>query len=637
MSTQLPPWMMQDMIEMGLLQDESDDSMMAPTLRMGPPSPVLALTNVEADTAVWPNDIQETGIADSEMQAETEQQGPDSQAETEQHGPDSQTETEQHGPDFQTEQHDTDSQAEVESGPMTEQHEPGSKAETSIQAETGVQAESGSQTEQHEPDGQAEAANQEPLIIEQELEEIMRADSAAVGSADAGSKPVPAGKKKRVRLKKKTGPIDRWVRRIPSSIAVAPSEALLSPSKGFSPEVHQKLVDGMAELGIEIINYNVSMPKKNPAWGKLRLRGMEATVQPIKTPNMGSAVGLGFTLHPEPVPASRKRKLPACGLVTKPLKVNYFGTLRRYGASHAASSVLSIRGCRDFPNCIRFADKYTAHMESMRLPPGRFINPCFAEHVMGFPKNWTNIEQDVPNMPQETELWPDERFAGTSLFSGVGGIELGVAKAVRTTAYCDADKHCAALLRKRQSEGLLPPGQVHEDVRGLKTEDVQGSEFMTAGFPCPDISGAGGHAGFGGQRSSLFADLLLAAARSGCRFLLLENVGNILSHDMAEVLRLVLLWLLILGFTNIKWGTIKACNVGSPQSRKRWFLLATKPDADINRLRKLLPLDRKFVENLPKLPWNPKCKVPMELWLFGTNAYSLKSFLMASGQPGPST
>ena len=73
--------------------------------------------------------------------------------------------------------------------------------------------------------------------------------------------------------------------------------------------------------------------------------------------------------------------------------------------------------------------------------------------------------------------------------------------------------------------GLLPLGLVCGVVQDLTVEGTRGIEFLTGGFPCPDISHVGDRAGFGGKRSSLFADLLIAAARSGCKHMLLETLA----------------------------------------------------------------------------------------------------------------
>ena len=52
---------------------------------------------------------------------------------------------------------------------------------------------------------------------------------------------------------------------------------------------------------------------------------------------MPRRVGLGLTLVPEEVPASRKRKLPTVGLLREPLIVNPFGAIRRDMATHVAA------------------------------------------------------------------------------------------------------------------------------------------------------------------------------------------------------------------------------------------------------------------------------------------------------------
>ena len=105
----------------------------------------------------------------------------------------------------------------------------------------------------------------------------------------------------------------------------------------------------------------------------------------------------------------------------------------------------------------------------------------------------------------------------------------------------------------------------------MTEEDLRDIDCITAGFPCPDIAISGNRVGLGGQRSSLFREVVKAAIKSGCKYLFLENVAHVISDEMTPVFLQILVFLVMLGFCNIRWAKISAADVGSPQMRKRWF------------------------------------------------------------------
>ena len=396
-----------------------------------------------------------------------------------------------------------------------------------------------------------------------------------------------------------------------------PAAAL--PSKHFNAELEAELIAAMAKAGIEVKDYNIKKTtSKIPKWGRLQqVDDSTFNIVAAKHPTLSVAPSLGFTLYPEPVPESRKRPLPKSGLVTEPVTVPRFGTLRRHGAAHQVSTALNIRGMRDFPNVIYYSSAYKEHMAGLGEPRGKFIAPTFAEYVMGYPTHWTSTTESPAKEVGEHPAGADEKFTGASVFSGVGGLELATAKAVSAKLYCDSDAAVREVLNERIKEGVLPEGPVMDDICTLEPGLLQNIEFITAGFPCPDIAISGGRCGFAGKRSSLFGKLIIKMSQAGpkLKMALLENVGHIISTDMEDVFNLVLRWLIIVGFRDIRWGTMEACCVGSPQSRKRWYCFAQKPGADLPRLSRLLPLNADAIRSAALAPWNPKNVIPMERWL----------------------
>ena len=114
------------------------------------------------------------------------------------------------------------------------------------------------------------------------------------------------------------------------------------------------------------------------------------------------------------------------------------------------------------------------------------------------------------------------------LFSGLGGMTLGLSEFAEPLLYCDVDPTAQQVLVRRMSQGQLPPAPIHGDVQTLRMPAGCAVDMLVAGFPCQDISRAGFQSGIDdGLRSGLFREVLRLAdeTRAGCLFL--ENVENV--------------------------------------------------------------------------------------------------------------
>ena len=116
--------------------------------------------------------------------------------------------------------------------------------------------------------------------------------------------------------------------------------------------------------------------------------------------------------------------------------------------------------------------------------------------------------------------------------------------------------------------------------------------------------------------------------------IVLENVNYLLSKDMRQVLFEIIKWLTRLGFHNIRYVSVAACNAGLPQERRRWFCMATKDTTDVGRLRRLLPaMLPEEIEALAAQPWNGKHgnAVPVHEWLLPSLASTDRERLLQLG------
>ena len=166
-----------------------------------------------------------------------------------------------------------------------------------------------------------------------------------------------------------------------------------------------------------------------------------------------------------------------------------------------------------------------------------------------------------------------------SLFSGIGGLDLGlrlVARRARVVCYVEGEAYCAAILAARMEDGLLDKAPVWSDVRTFDVDTWRGLvDGVLAGFPCQPASLAGKRRGHRDERW-LWPDIrrILGAVRPGWVFL--ENVPGLLTVNGGAAFQEVLGSLAALGF-DAEWGCYRATDVGAPHRRERLFMLAHAP------------------------------------------------------------
>jgi len=159
-----------------------------------------------------------------------------------------------------------------------------------------------------------------------------------------------------------------------------------------------------------------------------------------------------------------------------------------------------------------------------------------------------------------------------SLFSGIGGLDLGLQRAGFAHAFlCENNPYRRDLLATR-----WPRVPVFEDVRTFPAAGHV--DVLCGGFPCQDLSVAGKRAGLGGPRSSLFfqfarcADALVGDGD----WILVENVPGLLSSHGGRDFAVVLATLAELGFYDCAWRVLDSRHFGVPQRRRRVFVVARR-------------------------------------------------------------
>ncbi len=155
-----------------------------------------------------------------------------------------------------------------------------------------------------------------------------------------------------------------------------------------------------------------------------------------------------------------------------------------------------------------------------------------------------------------------------SLFSGIGGFELGFLNAgVSTVLTCEIDPVAQEVLKAN-----FPNAELISDVCDLK-ELPDETDVLCAGFPCQDLSPIGCKVGLSGTRSSLVKEVFRLLKQKKVEWVIFENVPNMLHLRKGEAIRTIVEELEELGY-NWAYRTIDSLAF-VPQRRRRVYVVAS--------------------------------------------------------------
>ena len=158
-----------------------------------------------------------------------------------------------------------------------------------------------------------------------------------------------------------------------------------------------------------------------------------------------------------------------------------------------------------------------------------------------------------------------------SLFSGIGGIDLGFKQAGFNVVWAnEIDKYAAKTYERNFDKDIL----VVKDLRKIKPEEIPEFDVLVAGFPCQSFSAAGKQRGFEDDRGLLFYEIVRIVAHKQPNVIFLENVANLLEHDEGKTFLTVYNELVPFGYS-FKYCVMDAQEYGNiPQHRERIFIVA---------------------------------------------------------------
>ncbi|ORT53966.1 hypothetical protein BKD26_36850 [Streptomyces sp. CB03238] len=181
-----------------------------------------------------------------------------------------------------------------------------------------------------------------------------------------------------------------------------------------------------------------------------------------------------------------------------------------------------------------------------------------------------------------------------SLFSGMGGLDLGVQRTLGASVvwHVENDPHATQVLARH-----WPQAPNHGDITTVDWTTVDPVCVLTAGFPCQDLSVAGPRTGLAaGTRSGLWQHVTDAIRALRPCLVVIENVRGLLSTpagthtlrhlepctrcmgDPSDPPRMRALGVLLADLADLgydtSWTCLRASAIGAPHRRERVFLTA---------------------------------------------------------------
>ena len=159
------------------------------------------------------------------------------------------------------------------------------------------------------------------------------------------------------------------------------------------------------------------------------------------------------------------------------------------------------------------------------------------------------------------------------LFAGIGGFRFGMESAGHEcVAFCEIDKFARASYKEiHNTEGEIELHDItqvtDEEIRNIGHVDV-----ICGGFPCQAFSIAGHRRGFEDTRGTLFFEIARFASILKPKYLFLENVKGLLSHDKGNTFETILSALDELGY-DVEWQVLNSKDFGVPQNWERVFII----------------------------------------------------------------
>ena len=162
-----------------------------------------------------------------------------------------------------------------------------------------------------------------------------------------------------------------------------------------------------------------------------------------------------------------------------------------------------------------------------------------------------------------------KKFKFIDLFSGIGAFHIALESLGGECVFAsDIDKYAVDTYSQNfHMESFC-------DITKVSEKDIPEHDVLCAGFPCQAFSTAGHKKGFEDTRGTLFFEIARILKYHKTKYIILENVKNLIGHDNGNTWKVIKNTLIELGYILTEEPIVMSPNqLGIPQLRERIFIL----------------------------------------------------------------
>ena len=186
----------------------------------------------------------------------------------------------------------------------------------------------------------------------------------------------------------------------------------------------------------------------------------------------------------------------------------------------------------------------------------------------------------------------EQQLKFIDLFSGIGGFHQAIRNlGGKCVLSSEIDEYAIETYEKNYH--IKSAG----DVKKIDINDIPEHDVLCAGFPCQTFSKAGKQEGFKDQvKGTLFFEIVRILESKKPKYIILENVRNLISHDKGNTWKIIKESLREFGY-NFKEIIMSPHQLGIPQLRERIYILGVNKDFYEKELKFEIPKGNKEVLN----------------------------------------
>lgn len=207
------------------------------------------------------------------------------------------------------------------------------------------------------------------------------------------------------------------------------------------------------------------------------------------------------------------------------------------------------------------------------LDPEKHQKPYSKKQLEAFPEfnQMFNSKWD-----DEISVTPNRDYSLIELFSGGGGLALGLEKAgFKSLMLNEKEKAPCETLRENRPHWNV----VEDDISNVDFSEFRGKvDLLTGGFPCQPFSYAGKKLGLYDIRGTLVFEMIRAIRETQPKVFLAENVKGLESNNNGKTLETIISFIEESGYTIIENNVYKTMMYQVPQKRERLILIGIRND-----------------------------------------------------------